>query len=239
MLRRAPIAVSGVLCAVLALASCEGRGPTAGAASSKAHAAREWPPGCVLAVDDVPIFEEQVDRASAVIAMIEPQSTPPHLRRLALTNVVLPRVLAGLVAPEARAEALAAAEQRLAALRAGTYAGVPDSEGILGTKYEGTWQSFGIPTWGAAFELPTGEWSEVIEDTGSFAVIRVVAREAAPVSAATWFRVDLMPFPYLPDQGGAELLERAYDEHTLTIVDEAWRELVPELTQYRMGVHAD
>jgi len=232
---RVSLPASLVLAAAL-LGSCadSGDGAAPGAADLARRDTRTWPAGCVLAVDDVPIFADEVDRASAWIAMIEPRSTPPHLRRLALTNVVLPEVLRSLVDPEAREEALGNASSRLASLRAGTFAGAPGPDGALGTLVEGTWQDFGIPAWGLALELPKGEWSEVVEDGGSFAVFRVLAREAAPVSAATWFQIDLFSFPYLPPEGGARLLEEAYDQHTLTIVDPAWRELVPELIQHRM-----
>lgn len=226
-----------LILAVALLAACGE--PESPASESEVHAApeatRSWPAGCVLAVDDVPIFEEEIDRASAWIAMIEPQAAAPQLRRLALTNVVLPRVLAGLVAPEARAEARRAAEAQLALLRGVSYTGVPDKEGALGTLLSGTWQDFGIPNWGTALELSGGSWSEVVEDTGSFAVFRVLTRETAPVARAIGFRIDLFAFPYLSDETGAGLLEAAYDKHTLTIVDEAWRELVPERTQFRMG----
>jgi len=229
--------LGAALTAGLLLASCGSETAEAGEVARTAPG-RSWPAGCVLAVDDVPILADEVDVPSAWIEMIEPHSTPPQLRRLALTNVVLPRVLAGLMQPAARERARAEAEARAAALHAGTYQGVPDKDGAFGTRLEGTWQDFGIPAWGTAVGLPKGEWSDVVEDAGAFAVLRVLAREAAPVSAATWMRIDLFRFPYLPEDTEAGDLERAYDEHRLTIVDPAWRELVPERTQYRMGVHA-
>ena len=165
-----------VLLAAALLAACDQPGnepESSETPGSEVHAApeatRDWPAGCVLAVDDVPIFEEDVDRASAWIAMIEPQAAAPQLRRLALTNVVLPRVLAGFVAPEARAQALQEAEAQLALLRGGLFTGVPDKEGALG-----------------------GGSNPVMEDPVTFQ-----ERQAAATTCAT--KLALEPMPMLVD----------------------------------------
>ncbi|HVS20018.1 MAG TPA: hypothetical protein VMT18_15545, partial [Planctomycetota bacterium] len=87
-----------------------------------AHAAEtrtDWPAGTVLAVDDVPILAAEVDAATIPVQRIERRAVDAQLRRLALTNIVLPRLLTRLLGGEERARALSEARDALARLRAG------------------------------------------------------------------------------------------------------------------------
>jgi len=229
----------------LALLAACGAEPTSGPDSTSAGPGRvarpdpaaergDWPAGTVLAVDGLPISVDEIDLASVWVERIDPKAAERQLRRLALANVVLPRTLAELSAPEERARARAEAEAQLARLRAGGAKGPPGPDGGFGTVGEGNWQVLGIPLWGQATDWPADEW-HLVEEPGRFVVARRLARVDLPHPTALAVRVDTFLFPYLPPELD---LEAAIDEHRLTIVDPLWREIVPERTQYRMGVHA-
>ncbi len=191
-----------------------------------------WPPGTVVAVDDVPITLDEVDRASVWIERIDPKSSGPQLRRLALTNVSLPRALAEAMAPKERARAEREAHEALAELRGGTWSAPLGADGAIGEFVSGTWKDLSISSWGLAADLPVGEWSEPLDDAGHFLIVKLLERTHLPHTAALHVRVDVLAFPYLPEDAD---IEGAKDRHRLTIVDPAWREIVPERIQYRMG----
>ena len=231
---RARIGALALLAAVLACGPGKGAPP-----ESAARARADWPAGTVLAVDGVPITAEDVDRASVWIERIERPSTGPQLRRLALTNVVLPRVLAGLLAPEQRERALASASEAVRRLRAGTWTDARLPEGATRERMTGSFQDLGIVAWGAGMDLAQeGAWSDPVEDAGRFLVLRRLSRRDGPVPMTTVVELDALAFPYLPTDSAPALVEDAKDHHRLTIVDPAWRAIVPERIQYRMGVHS-
>lgn len=227
-----------VLALAVGLGACGGgdeRGPDAAAGAPVPEV--QWPPGTVLAVDGVPLSIDEVDEASVWVEPIDRKVVGKQLRRLALTNVALPRLVARMIAGEEEvARARAEAEESLAALRAGTHPG-PDESGAYGEVATGNFQIHGIAVWGRALSLPRGEWSDVFEDVGRFLVVRWTSREDAPVPEATVLEIDVLAFEYLPHESAAGMVERDYDDRELTIVDPLWREIVPELLQYRMGVH--
>lgn len=202
-----------------------------------AQATVSWPVGTVLAVDDVPINVEEVDHESIWIQPIEPGVSAPQLRRLALTNIVLPRLISRLMAPSEHTAARQEADETLARLRAGEFVGPPNPEGGVGTRITGGWQELGIVAWGVALELEDGAWSEVVEDCGRFFVLRRLKRIEGVMPIATRVEVDLFSFPWLPLEDLRDSVDRAHAEHALTIVDPEWKAIVPELIQYRMGVH--
>lgn len=220
-------ALTGVALA-LALNCCD---------TSAAVAPRSWPAGTVLAVDDVPISAEEVDREATWIQPIEPGVSAPQLRRLALTGIVLPRLISRLMAPVEHERAREAAHAALASLRAGNFVGPPDPAGGNGTRITGGWQELGIVAWGAALELEDGAWSEVVEDCGRFFVLRRLQRIEGVMPIATQVEVEVHSFPWLPLEDLRNSVDRAHSEHRLTIVDPEWAAIVPELIQYRMGVH--
>jgi hypothetical protein len=233
--RRAPLGLArrsapGIAAALLALASaCERKEP-----AGEQPPARSWPPGTVIAIDGEPILAEEVDLPSAWIERIEPGSSSQHLRRLSLTNVVIPRRIAGAIAGEeargrARAEALATLQSLEALPEAPATAGEPAAA-------EGDWLQLGIVAWGTAMDLAEGRWSGVVEDVGRFVLLRRMGQDQAPVPGAIRVRLELFEFPYLVGVGRGAL-EQAYAQHRLEIVDPAWREIVPEHIQYKMGVH--
>ena len=196
--------------------------------------ARAWPPGTVVAVDGTPLSVDEVDLASVWVERIEPEAAGRQLRRLAFANVALPRLLAEISAPAERERAHAEAEAQLALLTGGGFTGPMNADGSLGTLAEGNWQVLGIPLWGQAADWPEGEW-HLVEEPGRFVVARRLDREDHLHPTALVVRVDTFLYPYLPLDFD---LEAAIDDHRLTIVDPEWREIVPERTLYRMGVHA-
>jgi hypothetical protein len=229
---------SASLPALLLAAACSPQDPAAGPTVPAALERRaDWPEDTVVAVEGLPITAAEVDAASVWVERIDRKASPDHLRRLALTNVVLPAKLARLLAPDEHARALEEARGALAQLRAGTWIGPPGPDGALGRREAGTFQLLGIPVWGVAHDLPEGEWSEPLELAGRVVLVRRLGRTPAPVPLAVELQVDLLEFPYLDQQSAAADLEAAYDRFRLTLVDPAWRTLVPELLQYRMGVH--
>lgn len=193
------------------------------------------PPGTVMLAGDVPILASEVDEITPLIALIEPVSSDAQLRRLALTNVVLPRALARAIAPAEREAARAQAVATLARLRGGEVLGPAPAGSSGGELREGQWAELGLQVWYAAWSLPDGEWSEPIEDAGRFVLVKRLKRTDAPVPGATRFQVEIAAFPWLDAHSGGAQVDAAYDTVHLEIVDPAWRIYVPELTQYRMG----
>jgi len=231
--------VSVRLAAVIVLAAFVAAcNPTSGEAPHAATAQKSWPPGTVLAVDDAPINAAEVDAISVYTERIEPQSTAPQLRRLALTNVVLPRALSRLMAPEAREKARKDADEMLASLKRGAPVQPPKPDGAVGEIVTAGFTQLGIVPWGVAMDLADGAWSEVIEEVGRFVILKRIKRIDGPVPMATQFEVDVLAFPWLPIETLRAAVEQEHDKHKLTIVDPTWSDVVPELLQYRMGVHA-
>lgn len=183
----------------------------------------------------MPVSESEVDYAMLAVHLIEPGYTDRHKRRLALTNLVLPRAVGRLMAGEERRQA---AREEIDALHAkalaGELIGPPTPDGAYGEILDGPWTKLGMLTWARAFELPPGEWSEVIEEIGHFLIFRVLERRDGPVPPATQFKIDVLRAPYMdPDPIG---IDRRYDSTRLTIVDPEWLEIFPEHYLYRMGV---
>ena len=224
-----PAAELALLVAALA-ASCTPPAP--------APVSYTWPAGTVLAVEGVPITAEEVDLASVYVERIHPGSSPAQLRRLALTNVALPRAVSRVLAPELYARARESALATLATVKAGQPLVGPPSDGLeVSQRITGGWSELGLLAWGIAMDLPEGEWSEPIEEVGHFILLRRVAHKDGPVPIATQVTVDAFVFPWLASDRVQREVDAAYDHCKLTIVDPEWRAIVPEHTQYRMGVH--
>jgi hypothetical protein len=227
------------LALALALCGCAQADPPAAQESAPESAQepeppRSWPPGTVLAVEDLPILAEEVDRASVIVQRIERRAVDAQLRRLALTNVVLPRALLRLLGGERRDAALAEARDALQRLRSGTWVG-PTADGLFGQMRGGSFFRLGLELWAAGTDLPEGAWSEPIEQDGAFHLVRRIALRPSPVPLGVEVDLDVLTFPFLEEATRAHELEAAYDRYRLTVDDPAWRELVPELLLYRMG----
>lgn len=227
----AAAAASSAFVLVLALAACDDEPPATTPGSAPAP---KFGAGVALAVDDVPIEAHEVDRITVYVERIDPAASPAHLRRLALTNVVLPRTVARVMAPEACAKAKAEAQALREQLASGNYPGPVAPDGTIGEVAEGGWTELGIESWGVAFDLAEGQWSEVIEEVGLFLVLRRLERHDGPVPTATRFKVEAFRFPWLPLETLKGDVDAAYDSHRLVVVDPAWADYVPTVTQHRM-----
>src|SRR5262245_46395179 len=143
-----------LLCALgVSLAAC---GPEPAGAPPKPV----WPAGTVLALNGVAIAAEDVDELAQVYARLQPQFNEPHCRRLALTNVVFPRVAAQGIDAARREAALAQARAYAQSLASGDLA----REALAGpaeVERSGVWKDLGLEAWSAAVDRLDDRWSEV------------------------------------------------------------------------------
>jgi len=217
--------------ALLALAApaCSGDG---GAPAAAGAPAADWPAGTVLAVGALPISAADVDQDSATVVHLALESSDRDLRRKALMNLTLPRTVARALAGERWDEVRREAQAALERARRGETADLPERLDL-----EGGYGSVGLALWGAALETPIGTWTPLVEEGGAFRTALVVARAEHRIAAGTTVELEELRFPYLDDPDPAVAIEAAKDDLVLVIVDPEWRRVVPELTQYRMGVH--
>lgn len=176
-----------------------------------------------------PVLKAEVEGIAEQLARLEPAFTRPHLVRLALTNVALPRAFART---EDRRR-WRAARAELAELLADLGAQVEDFSLIPAVETRsGDFEDIGLETWLAALDAPPGAWSEPYEERGAWCAVRVLSRDpAAPAARETW-RVAVAQVPFVRDRGN--LLERMFAAR-LEILDPSWTSLVPADWRYRMG----
>lgn len=221
------------LASALTLAACGPTAPSAGAESTTA-ARTSWPAGTVLALNATPILASDVDAVASIVARAEGQHTLPHLRRIALTNVVLPLVATRQFAgEEKRAAALVVANTWRAALEAGAIppppVAAPHEEVV-----EGGFGMVGLEVWNWALDCPVGTWSEPIETPGAWRVARVLERSAGLRPCDVVLKVDLRTFVWDAAESFRRDVEAHLDRSKLEFVDESWRDLVPTLWQRRL-----
>jgi hypothetical protein len=199
-------------------------------------AAPAWPEGTVLALNGVPLRVEEIDRVASTFAMLEPQDSLQHVRRLALTNVMFHAIAARGIDVPRREEMRSLAHQWHAALVAGTPPPAPSSDpaGPRLLERKGTFHELGHAVWTSAMELEIGQRSDVIEGIGAFHLVKVLdrGREAPPLG--TLITIQTVEFPYLDPETGRTLIEQALDRSKLVIVDESWSDVVPLYWQHRM-----
>ncbi len=195
-----------------------------------------YPDGTVLAVDGEPIRADDVDWIADAIGELYPHYVPSQLRRLALTNVVLPIWAIRARDAEARGAALEACRAARATVGAdgATENGAPHAGGV---------HALGIDLWVSARRLEAGVWSEPIELIGRWALVRVESTEPGESGQGEWLELTVQMFPFLdlsyPGATDANTsIEDAIDAAVLEIVEPAWRELVPEAFLFRMRERA-
>ena len=194
---------------------------------------KAWPPGTVLVLDDYPISAEEVDASADVIAQLEPDNVPAQARRIALTNVVLPRAAGILVAGAKREEARRQASEAREAL---ANAATPDFEppfGVMQTR-EGPANDIGFEAWSYASTAVPGTWSEPLETIGAFEVVRVDSHSNADTPRQVRYKLRVCVLSYIDDPNLRGVIDAQLDRSKLTFVDAAWAEFVPELWKHRL-----
>lgn len=205
--------------------------------------AEDWPEGTVLVLDGTPISAEEVDRDCASIVLIYPADSPEQLRRRALNNITFPRFIARDLSDGAwessRDRARETAQRIAEGLGPTEAAGPPSPEGNHDRILEGYPLEVGLNLWAAATRLEPGVWSEPLEEPGGFHLIRVLEQQFGSRPSETRVKIAVLDFPYLGRTQVESIQTVMHNDARLEIVDPAWKQIVPELTQYRMGVHDD
>jgi hypothetical protein len=180
----------------------------------------EWPAGAVLAVDELPILQSEVDHIAAWIQFLHPENTLPSLRRQALTHVILERATLAKIFAEERAVSRQKATVALA--------GLPKGEDAAGSRTAtGNWSDLGLVIWGETRDLAPGRWSGPFELAGRFVLLRRDQSIPGLVPAADQFTVSVLDFPYTPPDFTREDLVLAPRTVQLSILDRDWEALVP------------
>jgi hypothetical protein len=180
------------------------------------------PPGTVLLVDGLPLMAAEVEDLAEGVALLYPEYSRLHARRLALTNEFLPRLAGRALQPERWEEARAAA--------AAAFEDVPREP----QRQQGNFGLLGLGLWDAARRLEPGVWSAPVELFGRFVRVRLEGRDGNADPRAEELDVSLLEFPYVAVAEAKAAHAFALDRAVLTIVDPAWREAVPEAWQHRM-----
>lgn len=194
----------------------------------------DWPADTVLALNGRPISAAEVDAVASIIARVEQENTLPHLRRIALTNVVLMLHASRQFVGEAKH---AAAREDARAWRDAAARGEspPDSVAApLADEVRGGFGSTGLEVWDWALDCPLNEWSQPIETPGAWRVARVLERGAGLRPIDVLLRVELRTFVWDTSPSFEKDVEAFVDRSKLEYVDEAWRDLVPTLWQRRL-----
>jgi hypothetical protein len=187
----------------------------------------------VLVLDGDPLSEAEVDDVAAIVARAEPQDALPHLRRIALTNVLFQRMAARRIEPGLRGEALQHARGWRAAAAAGAEA-VAAGEPAQRITLEGGLPDLGLELWGWALDAEIGRWSDPIEVPGAWHVARVLERSRGLTPTDVRLRVERCTFPWLAAADAARAVDARLDRARLEFVDETWRDVVPTWWQRRL-----
>lgn len=185
----------------------------------------ELPEGTVMTLNGVAITAAEVDAVADTVGQIDPAYTRPHCRRVALTTVCFPRTFGRALAPNERKKAREEAEAWDSARRQGALTG-PMEPPITGT-----WEFLGIDLWDHARELEEGDWSDVIELSGRFAVVQLLGRDHDVRPGHERFELQLKSFEYVTNP---ESLKERCLEARLEILDPAWEAIVPGFWKYKM-----
>lgn len=192
-----------------------------------------YPAGTVLAMDGVPIRADEVDQVASWFAQLEPRNSMDQLRRLALTNVMFPRLAAARIDPARREEARVLALSYRDALTRGSQIEGPLAGPLIETR-SGRMLDLGMEIWNAALEVPIGAWSEVLETAGAFHIVRPARRGEGDTPALIELTVEIYDFPYLDPNEVRNQINRQLDRSRLESIDPYWWELVPTAWRHRL-----
>jgi|GEM_PF-1328786 len=193
-----------------------------------------WPADTVLALNGAPIRAAEVDAIASIITRAEEEHTLPHLRRIALTNVVLMLHATRQFAGESKR---AAALDRARAWRDALAGGEAPPSSIaapIEDEVRGGFGMTGLEVWDWALDCTLNEWSQPIETPGAWRVARVLERSAGLRPCDVVLRVELHTFVWDTSASFDKDVEAFVDRSKLEYVDDAWRDLVPTLWQRRL-----
>lgn len=197
-------------------------------------AAPTWPTGTVLVLNGDPILEGEVDAQASIVARVESHHALPHLRRIALTNMLLPLVGARQVAgPERRAAALERARAWRDALEAGSAPPAPVAPPVE-EELQGGYGSLGLQVWDWALDAPIGAWSQPIEMPGAWRVAKVLERKPGLRPVDVVLTAQVLTFSWVDGDTFRADVEAHLDRSKLEFVDATWRDVVPTLWQRRL-----
>lgn len=199
----------------------------------EAKAPRTWAPGTVLALGDVPITGAEIDAVGDIVARLEPESVPARVRRIALTNVVLPRAAGIHLAGPKREEARALAVESKRLLDSGVALGGPLAAMELQQR-EGNFGALGFDAFGYAVDAEIGRWSDPIETVGCFEIVRVDERSKATTPHDLSFKLSVYVIPYVDRNDPHGAIEAELDRSQLVFVDPSWSDVVPEYWKHRL-----
>jgi hypothetical protein len=188
-----------------------------------------WPAGTVLALGERAIGAPEVDEAAGIIAQLQPRDSIDQLRRVALTNIVLPRCAAQAIDPEGRVLAQKRADAAQRELVAGAQLMDP-----LPVERKGAMLQQGLELWNALMQLAPGEWTAVVESPGCFQVARLKEKGTAPLPGQVQLTAEVYDFPYIPGEDSHDRIQAQLERSQLVYVDESWRALVPIGWQYKL-----
>lgn len=192
-----------------------------------------WPAGTVLALNGVPISAGDVDDVASWYARLQPEDSPAQLRRLALSNVIFPRIAARGVDPELREKMRALARAYKIALDSGTLPPGPLT-GPMENERKGIYGALGLEAWSTALDARPGRWSSVIETPGAFEIVRLKERGKQGAAIAIELTLGVFDFAWIDPSKSRPTIDAALDHSKLVFVDESWRDYVPTLWQYRL-----
>jgi hypothetical protein len=172
----------------------------------------------VLALGERAIGAPEVDEAAGIIAQLQPRDSIDQLRRVALTNIVLPRCAAQAIDPEGRVLAQKRADAAQRELVAGAQLMDP-----LPVERKGAMLQQGLELWNALMQLAPGEWTAVVESPGCFQVARLKEKGTAPLPGQVQLTAD-----------SHDRIQAQLERSQLVYVDESWRALVPIGWQYKL-----
>lgn len=207
----------------------------AGAACSPSSADVMWPEGTVLSLDGEPIEYGWVEEVADLLAHAEPGASEAQRKRLALTNIIFPLLASRALNPERRARNGALASQYLEELREGRAGFEGPVVGPRLRTLTGGMRDLGLIAWGHCWNMEPGDWSPVCETIGTFQIFQLLDRDLGPLPGQTRFTVRMVEFPWLDPEAPRLEVNARLDASHLTIVDPAWRSIVPGFWRHRLG----
>ena len=206
---------------LLALCACTPNGPVE----------PQYGPDVVLTVTSVTsettvtITEAEVEHAAKKVEFAYEGASAMHYKRLALREIVLPRAAIRAGNENARTEALKRARE----VEGQLVDGVSHADETVSF---GDVDSFGPLIIGTMIDLVPNEWSEMLENLGSFQFIRIVQPATPELQRVELAIVNLT---YAGGLATHQDTQRYMEDSVLEVLDPGYGDLVPTLTKHRMA----